>query len=671
MATFPELLNGYMARTGIGDTELSRRIGVSRLTLVRWKEGVTSRPRHRDDVLRCAEELRLTPEERNEFLASAGFAPEEASPTPPSSPSYEPEPPSAESFERSIEPTTESIIEPDIEPANPAVEPTEATPKSGSRVRTLPIAVATVVVVALLLGAGVVAAQLMGSPDPTAEPTAGAGADWESIILLAPFANYTAGQQGYNIRGRIKEEIDREITTAGLTGVRTVEWPNEIEGEPAAIAAGRMANATIVIWGEYDSGRVIAALTIPQDYSEDPGYQRDQQVVSLESSPAELSITINVALAQEIRYMVLLTLGQLYLEREAFDDAKSVLIQAMAQAPPDPDALAGLRFRLGRAYQDGKLVDHDEAIWLFTQVLTTRPRSVETYNSRALAYLDRDRPGDLDLAIADLTRAIGIRPDDPAIYLNRGTALARRGMNDDLNRALADLNRSVGLDSEYAPAFANRAGIYLELARPQDLELAFNDLEEALAIQPDLPIIHLTLGDALVKRGNDGDLPRAVEAYTHAVELDSNSPVAYFNRGLAYSALEAWEDSIADLKRAQELLPSKPEYNDALCWQLAVTEAAEAAMPYCELAVEAYPNGQARGSRGLTHGISGRADAAIEDFKAFIDWVNASPGESCRSRYGQITQDWIQSLQAGDDPFDAETLRGLRVLPRLPRQERC
>ena len=177
------------------------------------------------------------------------------------------------------------------------MEPTEAMPKSGNPVKTLSIALATVVVVALLLGAGVIAAQLMGCLDPTADPTA----DGESIILLAPFANYTAGQQGYNIRGRIKEEIDREITTAGLTGVRTVEWPNEIEGEPAAIAAGRMANATIVIWGEYDSGRVIAALTIPQDYSEDPGYQRDQQVVSLESSPTELSITINVALAQEIR----------------------------------------------------------------------------------------------------------------------------------------------------------------------------------------------------------------------------------------------------------------------------------------------------------------------------------------------------------------------------------
>ena len=94
-------------------------------------------------------------------------------------------------------------------------------------------------------------------------------------------------------------------------------------------------------------------------------------------------------------------------------------------------------------------------------------------------------------------------------------------------------------------------------------------------------------------------------------------------------------------------------------------------MPYCELAVEAYPNGQATGGRGLTHGVSGRTDAAIKDFEAFIDWVNASPGESCRSRYGQITQDWIQSLQAGGDPFDAETLRGLRVLPRLPHQDRC
>ena len=76
MAAFGDLLTTYMARTGIGDAELARRIPVSRLTLVRWKEGVTARPRYRDDVLRCAELLRLTEEETDQLLLSAGYSPE-------------------------------------------------------------------------------------------------------------------------------------------------------------------------------------------------------------------------------------------------------------------------------------------------------------------------------------------------------------------------------------------------------------------------------------------------------------------------------------------------------------------------------------------------------------------------------------------------------------------
>ena len=76
MATFSELLTTYMTRTGIGDADLARRVGVNRLTLVRWKEGVTSRPRYREDVVKCAEVLRLTAEEGDELLLSAGFYPE-------------------------------------------------------------------------------------------------------------------------------------------------------------------------------------------------------------------------------------------------------------------------------------------------------------------------------------------------------------------------------------------------------------------------------------------------------------------------------------------------------------------------------------------------------------------------------------------------------------------
>ena len=64
MQSFAELLSQYMLRTGISDSEMARAIGVRRQTIFRWREGLTARVRHRDDILRCAEKLRLTNTER-------------------------------------------------------------------------------------------------------------------------------------------------------------------------------------------------------------------------------------------------------------------------------------------------------------------------------------------------------------------------------------------------------------------------------------------------------------------------------------------------------------------------------------------------------------------------------------------------------------------------------
>jgi hypothetical protein len=50
---------------------------VRRLTVIRWKTGETKHPRHREDILRCAHVLRLSPQERDELLLSAGHRPEE------------------------------------------------------------------------------------------------------------------------------------------------------------------------------------------------------------------------------------------------------------------------------------------------------------------------------------------------------------------------------------------------------------------------------------------------------------------------------------------------------------------------------------------------------------------------------------------------------------------
>src|SRR5215204_6085328 len=77
MRSFGELLVIFTDRAGISDSELARAIGVQRQTIFRWKEGQTSRPRYREDVLRMAAKLRLTPNERDELLLAAGFPPDE------------------------------------------------------------------------------------------------------------------------------------------------------------------------------------------------------------------------------------------------------------------------------------------------------------------------------------------------------------------------------------------------------------------------------------------------------------------------------------------------------------------------------------------------------------------------------------------------------------------
>ena len=631
MPTFSELLNEYVARIGIGDSELARRIGVSRLTLVRWKEGVTGRPRHREDVVRCAEVLRLTPEERDGLLLSAGFSPE-------------------------------SVPGPAVSSQPASAPPPEA---AGTALRPLwrrsrfQAAVAVVLAAALVTGLAVVT--LSEGPEYPA------AVEGESLIVMAPFVNYTGGQQGFNIHGRLKEEIDREVLAAGLAGVRTVEWPEEIDGEEAAVVAGRRSGATIVIWGEYDSGRVMAVFTIPASRSE----EYDQQVVSLALSPSELSATINVGLTEEVRYVALLTLGQLYLEQESFDLAKTVLIRAMDHPPSEPDALAALRFWLARAYQGGELKDLDEAIWLFTQVLAVQPRSVDTYNSRALAYLNRNRAGDVDLALADLTRAMSIDPERAATYLNRAVAHMEGGGGDsDLDRAIADLTEAIDIRSDYAVAYVNRAGAYMKRSGSGDLNLAFDDLERALEIVPDLAVAYLNRGNAYLYRGEEGDLDLAAKEFSRAIELAPDSPQAYFNRGLVYSALEEWDRSSDDLRRARELRPYDPVFNSTLCWQLGVRGEPEEALPFCDVAVEVDPGGKARDSRGLVYGMIGRTDEAIADLEGFLTWVDTS-GEACRRHYRSSRLAWIEALEAGSDPFDTETLRGLNLRPVLPNDDPC
>ena len=664
MRTFAELLTFYMERTGIGDAELARRIPVSRPTLVRWREGVTARPRYRADVARCAELLRLTPSETDEFLLAAGFSPETA-PSPSASSADEDE----EEAPREPSPSSEEDQDtPEISPAlegrtsEPAPARSEDGGDAGQPLRRRVVLAAIALGFLVVAGAAVAAALILR--DDAVYPAAVGG---ESLIVMSPFVNYTGGQQGYNVLGRLKDEIDNEVRAAGLSGVRAVEWPERITSESDAEDAGMRSAAVVVIWGEYDSGRVIARFTTHRARST----QLDQQVVNIASSPSDLPATINAELTEQVRYVALLTLGQLYLERGEFDLAKTALLHAADQNPTDSATLANLRFQLGRAYLGGDFADYDEAIWLFTQALAARPKSVEALNSRAIAYLERDRAGDVERAIDDLAHALTISPDRAATYVNLAAAYVERGTETDLDRAIAELTEALRIEPGYASAYVNRAGAYVARGGPGDIERAFEDIDAALDSEPGLSAAYLVRGNAYITRNSQGDMDLAVAEFSRAIALAPDSPIAYYNRALVHSELENMPGSLSDLRRAQSLNPNEADYSRILCWQLAVSGSPQEALPYCERAVAQGPSGQAREGRGLAHALSGSDEKAIDDFEAFLAWVDASPKDSCRETYRESRAGWIGELRSGEDPFDASTLRELRIRPVSPGAAPC
>ena len=655
MPGFGEILTSHVSRSGITDSDLARRIGVSRATLIRWKEGLTARPRYREDVLRCAEALRLTPEERDELLIAADFEPEAP---PVDAPSPEPAP--------------------DPAPISPA-EPDPSPVPSGRRWRPWIAASAAVVAVVAAIAVGLALIDFSGEPDNPVTPTIEAPVDvpgepdhpvaetGEALILIAPFANYTAGQLEFNIRGRLRDSINREIAAAGLEGIRIDDWVETVPGNRAALSAAEQSGAAIVIWGEYDSGRVLANLTSTPTENESLG----PQVVEIATSPSELPTAINLNLTAEVRSVALLTLSQVYLQRGEYEPAKTVLYQALEHPPADPAALANMRYRLGQAYLGGEYADLDEAIWRFTEVLEVQPRSADTYGSRGLAYLERGRPGDEDLAIADLTRASELAPHLSAPYLNRAAAYAARGRLGDLDRALGDLKRAIDAGVEGPGVFVNRAAVYLERGHDGDLDLAFEDLELAIDIDPGFATAWVNRGNARLQRGEDGDVEQALADFTRAIDLAPDNPLGYYNRALAHSEAENWEPANYDLKAAQELDPRDTVINDALCRQLGVQRRPEEALPFCDRALERAPNGPARDSRGLVYGVMGSADEAMADFRVFLDWVDTSEKPTCRPYYRPSRESWISALESGGNPFDDETLREQRVRPAPPGGAPC
>jgi len=661
LPTFGQLLSDYMNRSGISDSELARAIGVRRQTIFRWKEGLVERPRAREDVLQCAKKLRLSNEERDRLLLVAGFPPEQLAFTPPSEPLHGPAIDSAEpSTEHQAAIDLFSQIQPDqdldsaIEQANteseddpPTTAPSQTLPAflvnnqvaresttesahiatplpqpspilhllRDRRLRWWPVVAGLLVVLVLgRLWTGRTAFVGLATPTPPAPATVvlhpppqttptGAmvyppAKEGETLLLIAQFTDYTRDEQ-YNVAGRIREELEQQIAAVGLISTTLVSWPEEIANVQQARELLTAVNATMIIWGEYDSGRVHVQIEArnptdsqSRDFTLGPA---DELVTTINSIvPKEIRDTALIALSSLVDHMVI---GRRLSDLGSYQAAAVVFQRALDQKPKDQKTEAWLNFYLGYLTEKSQtLAGYTQAIAYYSRAFTLNDRLVDALYNRGTLQIKRAQISpaneplileNLNGAIADFTAVITRRPDYLNSYINRGVAYYERDESDDMAAALQDLSHVIAQQADHVRAHYLRGLVYIRAG--SGLEWV-EDFQQTLALQPD--------------------------------------------HGGAISAL---------------------------CWGYALAQQPAKALPYCNQAVALDKTGASNDSRAIAYAQLGRHAEAVADLRIYLHSLQAQASVSLyeRSR-GPMIEPWIGQLEAGKNPFDQALLEKLR-----------
>ncbi len=639
-----------MARSDLSDADVAGAVGVRAETVTRWRTGRVQRPRSRESVLGVAAYLDLTAAERDTLLAAAGYDVENETTS------------HQEVAGKGLRTETgaPSGIEPDDRPQEPNDDPAGnvpaavrgAEPAAGTTpaidvtlplaaAQTLPVDVPAVVlppahathsalvqteseegsspaldageltemanplvptevpdqrplsVPKWLLGSVLAAVALaflilLWSMRPAEEPAAQAtppdplvAQPGETLLLVAAFAGDDDGQDA-NIAATLHEALAGEINQLSMTSTRVARWPEVVENARSADAALAESGAAGLIWGGAAEGSTRVRFTQP-GADEGPGW------IALLSTSDDFAPLVRADQPREAQLLALTALGQLYRQREEYEPAQAAFTRALNLQPSHPQTEALLHFLLATA-------------------------------------LERSTPPALTGAIAEYGRAIPLRPDWANARYNRGSAYLERyfagGEPDLLDAAIADFSWVIAAAPAFGDAFLKRGIARYERNRPGDLEPAYADMTSALARSP-------------------------------------NSDAVYFNRGLL--SIRRGDDQWRyDLARALDRTPDSAAVHAALCRGRLMENEPINALKACNRAQALEPSIPVHGAKGITYALLGRSDDAVEELNAYLAWLDDLP-RTAHAPYNRAqVQAWIDTLQAGEMPFDAGTLSNLR-----------
>ncbi|MBW4497132.1 MAG: hypothetical protein KME26_29545 [Oscillatoria princeps RMCB-10] len=216
-----------------------------------------------------------------------------------------------------------------------------------------------------------------------------------------------------------------------------------------------------------------------------------------------------------------------------------------------------------------------------------------------------------------------------------------------------------------------------EEARGGNVDGAVATFRTALKWNPSLPLNPETKAKQLaeaserIKKGEqlaeEGNIEAAVAEFQKALQLDPNVEPAtvIVKKGEELVKEGKVREAIAAYAQAQKLDPNFEIYAESwntLCRYGSLHRHAKDVMFACEKAVALAPyNERYRDSRGIARALTGNPKGAIEDFQAYIAWIDNLPSGSkdFYKKEKSQRQRWVDALKAGNNPFTDEELKRL------------
>ncbi len=198
----------------------------------------------------------------------------------------------------------------------------------------------------------------------------------------------------------------------------------------------------------------------------------------------------------------------------------------------------------------------------------------------------------------------------------KGRFFCHKLTEEDLHKAVAQFHAALARDPQCAFAYAGLADAFGYFALlntmppgeiyPRAKEMAMN----AVNAQPDLGEAHAAL--ATVKRLFEWDWAGAEAEYVTALLLSSNAAMIHLAYGAHLAATGRAEESLRELRRAEEIDPLTPMVNVGVAWGLFVARDFQAASEQCWKVLAMEPKfGAAQHTLGLAYAHMGLAEDAI------------------------------------------------------------